>query len=314
MLALGAPALAQDSAESSASDLLIAEGLELRRGGRDVEALRRFERAYELSGAPRALAQIAVAEQALGRWLDAERHLVDAMAAEDPWIAERRPVLEEALAAIRAHLASVEVSASVAGATLLLNGADLGALPLATPARVVAGTLELEVRAGDHHTLRRSIDARGGQLVREHFELSPRAPVVASPRAAPHASGRVEPTPAIESSAREGLLVAGAVLAAVAGLTVVGGLVAMGVREEHARAFASDECLDGDASRYDTCAAHWDDGHAAEDAGVALFVSAAIAATGSAVLLGLGAMEEDGARASWACRPSLGGAACAGRF
>src|SRR5262245_7061850 len=62
-------------------EALIKSGVSLREQGKDEAALREFQRAHELSRAPRALAQIALAEQALGRWIDAEAHLEEALTA-----------------------------------------------------------------------------------------------------------------------------------------------------------------------------------------------------------------------------------------
>lgn len=56
-------------------DRLIEQGVSLREDGRDLEALELFQRAYRRSKSVRAPAQIALAHQALGRWIEAERHL-----------------------------------------------------------------------------------------------------------------------------------------------------------------------------------------------------------------------------------------------
>lgn len=310
MCLVSAPALAQ---EPGAADALVAEGLELRREGRDAEALERFTRAYEASSSPRALAQMGLAEQALGRWLDAERHLDEALAVEDAWIAERRPLLTEALSAIRGRLASVEASASVHGAELYLNGAPAGVLPLAAPVRVVAGPIELEVRAEGHRSLRRTLEARGGQLVREHFEL---AAIEAPPPPAPEpAAPIVAPAPApAPAGARDPLWITGGIVAGVAALAVVSAGVAMGVREEDAQAFASNDCLPATGTRFDACSDRWARGHAAEDAAIGLFVTAGAIAAGAAVLFAVGASERGESHASLTCAPSIGGAVCAGRF
>jgi hypothetical protein len=57
---------------------LIAMGIDLRKQGRDAEALGSFERAYAQHASPRAAAQIALAHHALAHWLEAERGLVEA--------------------------------------------------------------------------------------------------------------------------------------------------------------------------------------------------------------------------------------------
>src|SRR5688572_17737468 len=74
-------------AAQSEADKLIDQGVDLREQGKDVDALEKFKRAYELSKSARALAQMALAQQALGRWLEAEASLQKALEAKnDKWI------------------------------------------------------------------------------------------------------------------------------------------------------------------------------------------------------------------------------------
>src|SRR5262245_14916190 len=81
-VAFVSPIAAQDAGDDS-----IARGVALRRQGRNAEALAEFQKAYARDPSPRALAQIALAQQALGNWVVAETGLVDALAARnDPWI------------------------------------------------------------------------------------------------------------------------------------------------------------------------------------------------------------------------------------
>src|ERR1044071_3638585 len=68
---------------------MVDKGIQLRREHRDAEALAQFKRAEQLNPAPRIKAQIGLAEQALGQWVEAERDLNLALSAnEDPWIAD----------------------------------------------------------------------------------------------------------------------------------------------------------------------------------------------------------------------------------
>ena len=79
---------AEARAQTSEPELLVKQGLELRREHRDGEALDTFRRAYAAAPTPRVRVQIAFAEQALGRWVDAEADLQKALAsADDAWIA-----------------------------------------------------------------------------------------------------------------------------------------------------------------------------------------------------------------------------------
>lgn len=141
------PAGAQSSETEEA---LIGSGVRLRREGRDAEALAEFERAHELHRSARAMAQIALAKQALGRIVDAERDLTQALSEEnDPWIASRRGILEAALEGMRKRLGYLQVATNARSAELWVDGAFVGVLPL-DPLRVPAGPVDLEVRTVAH--------------------------------------------------------------------------------------------------------------------------------------------------------------------
>ncbi len=158
---------AQQRAES-----LVEQGVALRQRGDDDGALERFREAYALVPSARSLAQIALAEQAIGDWLRADRDLRQALAARDePWIERNRGALSGALEQIARRIGTVDVRVNVPGAELWIDGARIGALPLTEPARVVAGAVLLEVRAEGFATLRRSVEVRGMALVRETFNL-----------------------------------------------------------------------------------------------------------------------------------------------
>src|SRR5215510_2729336 len=57
------------SGRDERTESLLAEGNALRRAGDDRAALTRFEEAWKRRPSARALAQMGLAEQALGRWL-----------------------------------------------------------------------------------------------------------------------------------------------------------------------------------------------------------------------------------------------------
>lgn len=174
VLLLGAAYLCGAAAHAApnASEEAIARGLELRRSTRDSEALEEFKRAYQLSPSPRALAQMAWAEQALGRWVDAEAHLREALNAKsDPWIRKVHGRIEDSLLAVGAHLGSLEVTGSPAGADVNVDGKKAGNLPLPGPIRVPAGDVVLEVRAENYRPISRTVDVRARVLARETVTL-----------------------------------------------------------------------------------------------------------------------------------------------
>jgi len=166
------PARAQ--APASDEETLIKHGLELRQKGDDEAALRDFRRAYELWHSGRAMAQIALAEQALGHWADAEAHLSEALRhAEEPWVARNMRLLKQSLGDIQSHLGSLQLSGGVASAEVLVNGARVGTLPIATALRVPAGSVALEVRAPNYLPMLRTVIVSAGGLAREPVVLVP---------------------------------------------------------------------------------------------------------------------------------------------
>ena len=179
-----------DPAAVAESDDLILQGLKLREQGQDAGALLLFERAQQLAPTPRALTQRALAEQALGSWVQAEAHLKEALAAPaDAWIEQHRATLERSLATIGDHLGTLQVNGGLPGAELFIDGQQVGTLPLAASLRVVVGRSMLEVKLPGHYPVRREIAVRAGSISTETIELVP-VPVPAQP--APGA----EPKPA----------------------------------------------------------------------------------------------------------------------
>ena len=90
-------------------------GSELRTQHDDAGALAVFQSIYGRSHEPRALAQVAVAEGAMGRWVEAEVHLQSALAVTtDDWINRNRALLQGALETIGGHLGSLDVVCPVA--------------------------------------------------------------------------------------------------------------------------------------------------------------------------------------------------------
>src|SRR5258708_7230515 len=117
---------ARSALADPAADVLTAEGVALRRERRDVEALAVFERALAIDASPRTRAQVGLAEQALGFWVEAERDLSTSLSGSDAWIADHRAQLMTAVDAVRSHLATLDVGANVDAAPLWIDALDRG--------------------------------------------------------------------------------------------------------------------------------------------------------------------------------------------
>jgi hypothetical protein len=154
------------------------QGIELRRAGRDEEALDLFRRAESLQASPRGLAQVGLAEQALGRWVAADKDLVSALqVGNDAWVIKNRAVLESARMRVGNHLGRVAILGSPSGATVLINGQKAGTLPLADPVVVAAGEVFVTVEAPGYVSINRKITVAPRELTRETIDLPAGGPV-----------------------------------------------------------------------------------------------------------------------------------------
>jgi hypothetical protein len=176
-LALPSSALAAEDAES-----LIKHGVALRRQGNDAAALQEFRRAYDLTPSPRAAAQMGLAEQQMQSWVDASRHLAEALREQgDPWIKKNRPVLESSLHTVESHVGRVLIGGEPAGAEVFVNGQNAGTVPLREPATVPPGPVRVEVRSPGYVTSALSIVVPAGDLNRVEVRLERERAVTPGP-------------------------------------------------------------------------------------------------------------------------------------
>jgi hypothetical protein len=307
-LLVASPARADDRAEAEA---LITKGVELREKGRDDEALVAFRKAWSLAPSPRARAQVALAEQALGMWVVAEVDLAAALASEaDGWIAKNRAPLEGALGVIRKHLATLEVRGAE-NAEVYLDGLRVGTG--AGPFRVEAGRRTLEVRAAGLHAITRAVEIPAGGIARETVTLVPA--VVDGPARAPSLA-REGASPPEDPGGTQRLLGwvfagSGVALAATGG---VGLLVRKGIVDDYNAA-----CPGLGAPQSASC----DEQVSSAQSWLTLSV---ITLAGGTVLAGVGIVlvasappavhrtKSDGVFPRLSCRPGLGGITCTGVF
>ncbi len=170
---------------------LIHRGNELRKKGRDAEALDLFRKAFALNHSPRADAQVGLAEQALGNWVQAEVHLKNALITSDPWVQQHQAVLDGALKTIDKHLGSLMLSGGVPGATVLVDGVATGTLPIHQWLRVTPGEHRLDVTKSGYAPFSARPSVSPGQLVELNVLLTPLATPAATP--APGPSGSTAP-------------------------------------------------------------------------------------------------------------------------
>lgn len=210
-----APAAALAQAEDDARvEALLRQGIADRRAGRLHRAADVFGQAYALERSPRVAVQLGLTLAQLERWVEAEEHLLEALAQpDDAFVLRRREAIDRALGVIRAQLGSIELRGGEPGARVLVDGGDRGTLPM-PPIRAVLGEHRVEVLASDG-PVRRTIRLEEGQ--RTHVVELP-VPVVAS-------RGEDEP-PALEgrSDRSRRTFVGGAATLGLAGAALVLGV------------------------------------------------------------------------------------------
>jgi hypothetical protein len=172
VVALVLSAFARAAADPAEVEALIAKGIDLRREGRPGEALPYLKKAYELLHSPRTAGQLGLCELSAGYPIEAEQHLTAALGSpEHPWISKYRGALGQALSKARAQIGELVVEGTPSGASVVVNGRDLGSLPLAAPVKVPAGNVEVTIRAPGYSDLARSMRVEGGEKERLSVSL-----------------------------------------------------------------------------------------------------------------------------------------------
>ncbi|MFO0556640.1 MAG: hypothetical protein U0269_01350 [Polyangiales bacterium] len=243
LVSLAAPArsFAQSEQPSPASqaEACIERGVAARVRGEDDVALTEFQRAFSLTPTARVQAQIALAEQALGRWSEAEHDLLAALEVRsDPWIARNEASLRQALTQIQTRLSSLDVRVAESGAEIFVNQRRAGVSPLARPLRVAWGTVTIEVRARGFVTQRRTIELASGSLSREEFALvrveeAASSAVASSAAASSGARGDSSRNTSI-SPARTAVSWVGPTVVGAAGVATLGASIAFAVLRQGA--------------------------------------------------------------------------------
>lgn len=168
------PAAASTATAEPSAEALLRRGIEHRKADDDRAALADFELAYQRGKSAQALAQVALAEQALGLWVEANAHLRSALnQGTDEWIRTHRATLEEALQEIASRLGRIDVWCNVDGAAVQLDDRKLGHTPLHEPLPVVAGQSVLTVSAPGYFEVTRQVQVDANGLSRVDVRLTP---------------------------------------------------------------------------------------------------------------------------------------------
>ena len=306
-------------------DALIDAGVALREQGRDDLALLDFQKAYALAPTSHALAQIGLAEQALGIWLKAEQDVDEALKdTSDPWIEKNRTALAAALATIQTHLGTLEIRCDAQGAEVFVDGGSRGKLDPGSSIRVEAGTREVQVRAPGKYASSRSVIVPPGGVARETIALETIPTPVATIGSDPHRNDdlRLIEEPANPTQRNISLAMLGMSAALVAT-----SFIGIGARELEVNSYNDDPSCPGRAGsgQPPLCQSKIDTAQTWTTISIVGFASAGALAAGGAVLLltaphahvRSARHEKSREKAAFlseiACAPGLG-IVCSGRF
>jgi hypothetical protein len=186
-------------ADAAAADVLIQQGLKLRREGKPEEALQRFRQAHEMAPSPRTYGQMGLVETTLKRWTDGETHLSVALAnPDDAWVRKNRAFLDQALSLCREHVGDLVITGP-AGAEVTVGGTPAGTLPAVPAFRVAEGTVEVTATASGYEPFKTTVNIRAGKrsalkiamsaepVPPGHEDAPPKVPSATEPEAKPTA-------------------------------------------------------------------------------------------------------------------------------
>jgi hypothetical protein len=165
------------SPEEARAEALIRQGVQLRAEDQTARALPIFQEAYRVARTPRTAAQLGLCELELRDYVDAERHLAEALATpQHPWIARNKRVLSRQLESARANIGELVLTVSPVGADVFIDKKALDPALLSGPIRLAKGEVEVEVRAPGYQSESETIAIAAGQRLARTFALVPQPP------------------------------------------------------------------------------------------------------------------------------------------
>ncbi len=196
VLALAAPAAVsaapkkkEQTAEQKEADRHFKSGVAIYKEAKYAEALAEFERAYEIAPHPLVLYNIATCHRELSHYGEAVRYYQRFLSEGKDKVPPAR--LQEAQAELEAVLARIaRVTITVQGgegATVILDGQELGTMPIEGPLIVPPGEHRLVVRAEGKQPAERNVRVASGDEVEITLQLhdEPKRPPIESLEAEP---------------------------------------------------------------------------------------------------------------------------------
>lgn len=165
-------------------------GIELAAQGNYSQALQEFQEAYRIRPHFAVLYNIGQAYIALQQPIDAIATLEQYQReGKDRIAVERIQETNAQIAAEKALIAEIGLTARPTGASIVIDGKEVGKAPLEAPMRVAAGKHALSVRTADGTEVVRDIVARGGERLILTIEVPSSVVKISNPRHDSNAQG-----------------------------------------------------------------------------------------------------------------------------
>lgn len=139
------------------------------------DALRAYEKAYELSQDPALLFNRGRALQALGRYPEALTMFERFDSEASPALHAKVPGLAKLIAEVRARVGTLHVTCNVTGAQVIVGDRILGETGTLEDVRLVAGNITVEVRKEGFFTVKRQVQLTGGGTANVDVKLQSRS-------------------------------------------------------------------------------------------------------------------------------------------
>jgi hypothetical protein len=129
---------------------------------------------------------MGLVESSLQFWADAEAHLLAALATpDDAWVHRNRQFLDQARERTKEHIGELVITGPP-GTKVSLGERPVGALPLATPVRLVEGEITINATSDGYRPFSLDLSIKGGaraavSIVLERIDLSARNPETRDP-------------------------------------------------------------------------------------------------------------------------------------
>lgn len=162
-------------AEEQDVQVLFQQGVELYQAGQLAEALATFETANGIRSVPTILYNIAMCQRDLGHIPESVNAFRQYLFEEDParTTDEDRAEIQRMLLEMRPGHGDIELRVNEDGATLLVDGQDVGISPMVRPVAVAPGEHRVSARLEGRIPVDRASTVRGGETVTVELSLEP---------------------------------------------------------------------------------------------------------------------------------------------